>query len=207
MVRPDLLRRLEKRGSLYVPQCNCILVRRFQLTEAAEDLARFLHNACVSQMPCATTDQFYAETLLQALMYVASRVLNPARLRFQERDLYAFYSMNAEQIEARFAFNYRQFLRMIDFLVLHKDYEISLRRYYRPPELIEQGWMATGAERNYLVETLGNLLGTQLFDAYVKGKLSRRTLRRLVFSSSSGARELYFDLARRTASRPQRLAA
>jgi len=208
----ELVRRIEARGSLYLPEWNTILVQRFQLTEASEDVARFLHRACSGARDQLLEDQdsFYAATLSQALAYVGSRVLNPARPRLREPDLYALYTMTAEEIEARFAFPHRNFLRMVDFLVLHKDFEANARRYYHPPALITEAIAGAPRERLFMIEHLGNMLGTQLFESFVEGALSKRALRALLFDDVSrpgAARELYFSLAAKLAPRPRRLAA
>ncbi len=41
-----LLARVEERGSAYLPQVNAFYVREFQMMHAGEDAARFLHQAC-----------------------------------------------------------------------------------------------------------------------------------------------------------------
>jgi hypothetical protein len=41
-----MLAHVEERGSVYLPQVNAFYVREFQLMHAAEDAARFLHQAC-----------------------------------------------------------------------------------------------------------------------------------------------------------------
>jgi hypothetical protein len=42
----SLLGQVEQRGSTYVPQVNAFYVREFQMLHVAEDAARFLHQAC-----------------------------------------------------------------------------------------------------------------------------------------------------------------
>ncbi len=41
-----MLARVEECGSAYLPEANAIFVREFQMMHAAEDAARFLHHAC-----------------------------------------------------------------------------------------------------------------------------------------------------------------
>ena len=41
-----MLASVEERGSAYLPQVNAFYVREFQMLHAAEDAARFLHQAC-----------------------------------------------------------------------------------------------------------------------------------------------------------------
>jgi len=44
--REALLASVEKRGSAYIPQVNAFCIREFQMIHAAEDATRFLHQAC-----------------------------------------------------------------------------------------------------------------------------------------------------------------
>jgi hypothetical protein len=81
-----LLQKIEERGSAYLPRINAIYVRHFQMMYAAEEAARFLHSACrglPSVSPASHSadpkDRFYARTLENALAYLGSRVLYPAR--------------------------------------------------------------------------------------------------------------------------------
>jgi Haem-binding uptake, Tiki superfamily, ChaN len=81
------LRRIEERGSVYLPTTNAFYVREFQMVYAAEEVARFLHSACRGlprhgrgQPDVADpADRFYTLTLEYALGYFGSRVLYPAR--------------------------------------------------------------------------------------------------------------------------------
>jgi hypothetical protein len=79
------MRRLEERGSAYLPRVNAFYVREFQMMYAAEEAARFLHHACRGQTPETngraeeTADRSYVRVLEQALAFFGSRVLYPAR--------------------------------------------------------------------------------------------------------------------------------
>jgi hypothetical protein len=44
--REAMLNRVEERGSAYLPKVNAFYVREFQMIHAAEDATRFLHQAC-----------------------------------------------------------------------------------------------------------------------------------------------------------------
>jgi hypothetical protein len=44
--RESMLLRVEQCGSAYLPEVNAFYVREFQMMHAAEDAARFLHHAC-----------------------------------------------------------------------------------------------------------------------------------------------------------------
>src|SRR5579864_867450 len=83
-----MLRKVESRGTVYLPTINAFYVREFQMTCAAEEASRFLHHACRGLplrrngevlMTGEAVDRFYARTLEHALAYFGSRVLYPAR--------------------------------------------------------------------------------------------------------------------------------
>jgi hypothetical protein len=92
-----MLGQVERRGSTYLPQVNAFYVREFQMMHAAEDAARFLHQACQglprrwnaggadqnheaeSCAPVKNLDTFYARVIEHAVAYFGSRVLCPSR--------------------------------------------------------------------------------------------------------------------------------
>ena len=82
-----VLRKVEERGSTYLPQVNAFYIREFQMMYVAEEVARFLHHACRGLPSRANThseksensDRFYSLAVEYALGYFGSRVLYPAR--------------------------------------------------------------------------------------------------------------------------------
>ena len=98
-------------------------------------------------------------------------------------------------------------MRVVDFLILHKDYETHARRYVELPHLLSEGLRWSDSRHPYLIEKLGNMLGSELYDAYLEGALSKRFIRGLFFrklESPDAARELYFFMAMRSAPRSRR---
>jgi hypothetical protein len=94
----NMLTSVEERGSAYFPELNAFCIREFQLVNAAEDAARFLHHACRG-LPkrlnghgmagdgsnersngFAAMDAFYTRVIENTVAYFGSRVLYPARL-------------------------------------------------------------------------------------------------------------------------------
>jgi hypothetical protein len=82
-----VLRKVEERGSVYLPQVNAFYVREFQMMYVAEEVARFLHHACrglpsrgnIPSDKNDNSDRLYCLTVEYALGYFGSRVLYPAR--------------------------------------------------------------------------------------------------------------------------------
>lgn len=91
----SMLNCVEQRGSAYLPQVNAFCVREFQMMQAAEDVTRFLHQACqglpelldsrlatyssAGETAARGTDRFYARVLEHAVAYFGSRILYPSR--------------------------------------------------------------------------------------------------------------------------------
>jgi hypothetical protein len=142
----------------------------------------------------------------EALIYFGSRVLYPARPPVREVDYYALYSHPRQVVEYCGLYSYREYLEMIDFLLLHKDYELRREQYGRRPQLISSGLQYGGARFVYVTRELGLMLGTELYDAYVAGRMTRQSLRALFFRSrrTGDAAKQYFRLVERIG-RPRKL--
>ena len=209
--RKAIRARLAEQGSAYLPAMNSIYVTDFQMVHVAEEAASFLHHACRGSVSKPTNgngsgqpepeERFYTRVLEHALAYLGSRVLYPARTPVREADLYALYSQSQAEIESSNAYSCAEYMRMLDFLVLHKDYEGSTRRYITTPALIEEGVRFTGERFDFSTRQLGYMLGTELYDAYVAGRIGKRFLRSLFFhklDEAEDAREFYFAVVRRT---------
>jgi len=95
--RESMLANVEDRGSAYLTPVNAFYVREFQMMNATEDAARFLHQACQglprrlnghhaedpdgmkSSPRTDALDTFYARVIEHAVAYFGSRVLYPSR--------------------------------------------------------------------------------------------------------------------------------
>jgi Haem-binding uptake, Tiki superfamily, ChaN len=167
-----MLRKVESRGTVYLPAINAFYVREFQMTCAAEEASRFLHHACrglplrrnshalVTGEP---VDRFYARTLEHALAYFGSRVLYPARPAISDREACEFSRAACERL-------------MHD--ALHSD-----RNKF-----------------DSIAQRLGYTLGSQLYDAYLRGCVSRSVLRHLFLAhidEPGKARQICFEVARK----------
>lgn len=221
-----VLQRLETCGSCYVPRLNAMFVTRFQMLHAAEDAAAFVHAVCSrnlgggrprppkmdageaaqSATVMSSEDAFYRAALELALADFGSRVLYPARPPVREQDLYPLYAQPREAVEERSIYSYRDYMQMLDFLVLHKDYEQNLRGWIELPALLREGVRVSGERFAFLTRMLGQILGSQIYDAWIAGRVAKRTLRSLFFrplDAPDAARTLYFTIVRRIR-RPRR---
>ena len=154
--RESLLATVEQRGSAYLPQVNAFYVREFQMAYAAEDVARFLHQACQGlphrlnghatiaddEAERYTTDHFFARVLEHAVAYFGARVLHPSPAT-PIADEPALLSRAACEKAARAA-----------VLADRQEFEEST-----------QDW--------------GYRIGRQIYDAYLAGKAMPSSVRRL----------------------------
>jgi hypothetical protein len=199
--------RLEEYGSAYLPTMNSIYVSDFQMAYVAEEAAHFLHHACRGALDTANhrafkalraEDRFYRRVLEHAVGYFGSRVLYPARPAVREDELAALYRQPQRNIERRTVYRYGEYLRMLDFLSLHKRYERAPSR--RRAALLAEGLRCKGAKFEYLTRRLGYMLGSELYDAYLQGCVTQRFLAALMFRSleqPGSARAAYFAAVRK----------
>jgi hypothetical protein len=82
----EVLERVEAQGCAYLPQINALYVHEFRMMYVAEEVSRFLHQACRGlpmrgshATEIARKDLFYIRALEQAFGYLGSRILYPAR--------------------------------------------------------------------------------------------------------------------------------
>ncbi len=185
--RRTMLQRVHERGSAYLAPLNAFYIRQFQMISATEDATRFLHHACRGlpdrvngkvPAPRAPQDAFFAATLEHALACFGSRILYPARPAFRDADLHALYDLTREDLEQQTSLPYPDAVEILDFLAWHRDSARAQRE--RPASSDWTRVLAfTGRKRDYVTRQLGYLLGNDLYDAYLEGKIGAAVLRKL----------------------------
>jgi len=161
-----MLASVEERGSAYFPQVNAFYIREFQIMHAAEDVTRFLHQACQglpwrmnghtsngdeNGKPAAVIDTFYTRVIEHAVAYFGSRVLHPSRPAPETDDSLPLSRAACEKTA------------------------VAVRC---DPEKLEPS-----------AQDLGYRLGKSIYDAYLAGKVTPSGLRRL-FLARLGQRGL-----------------
>ncbi len=184
--RRSMLRRVHERGSAYLAPLNAFYVRKFEMSPATEDAARFLHQACrglpnrvngKAPAPLAPQDAFFVATLEHALACFGSRILHPARPAFRDIDLYDLYDETCEDLEQQAALAYSDVVEVLDFLMWHRESRAPRKRPAGPDWTRVLAF--TGRKWEYVTEQLGCLLGNDLYDAYIDGRIGPGALRRL----------------------------
>ncbi|MBZ5616398.1 MAG: ChaN family lipoprotein [Acidobacteriia bacterium] len=184
--RRSLLRQVRERGSVYLAPINAVYVRQFRMTSSAEDAVRCLHQACRGlpnlsngKVPAAqaapgakTLDQddlFYMTVFEHALAFFGSRILHPARPALRDPDIAELFEVTREDLEHQTALPFADALEALDFLIERRKQDF--RGVPVPP--------FTDRKYEYVAEQLGHLTGTDLYDAYIDGRLTTTALRKL----------------------------
>ena len=151
-----MLAHVEEFGSTYLPQVNAFYVREFQMMHAAEDATRFLHQACQG-LPhrlnghSVTESEFSSSERTVDRFYV--RVIEHTVAYFGSRVLYPSRPAPATE-------------------------NVPLKR--AAIEKIAQA-AARGEEVDFEASTLdlGQTIGSQIYEAYLAGKVAPSGVRRL----------------------------
>ena len=219
--RRSLLRRVRERGSVYLAPINAVYVRQFHMTSSAEDATRFLHQACrglpnrCNGKPAAAQaasgvrtldkdDAFYIDVFEHALAFFGSRILYPARPALRDGDIAELYDITREDLEHQTALPFADAVDALDFLTQHRALDFREKpRSERGESALESPPPAppfTGRKCEYVAEQLGYLTGTDLYDAYLEGRLTTAALRKLFLAHIEQpgiAREAYVQLKTR----------
>lgn len=155
----SMLSRVEVYGSAYVPEVNAFYVREFQMMHAAEDAARFLHHACqglpqrrTGHPACGSEIESAEPPSPQDRFYV--RVIEHAIAYFGSRVLYP--PRPPEVAEAS---------PMLSRAGCDKAAQAAVRVDEAKFESSAQEW--------------GFRMGSQIYDAYLSGKITPSGVRRL----------------------------
>ncbi|MGC2195916.1 MAG: ChaN family lipoprotein [Terriglobales bacterium] len=207
--REAMLQRVEDRGCAYLPQVNAFYMHDFQMVHASEEATRFLHHACRG-LPVRVTareeaadepaDFFYARVLENTLAYFGSRVLYPARAAVRETDLRDLSEQTREDVERQTGLGFAESMRALDFLLLHRLLEVDVKQCERVRGSLDEGIRSSGPRFEYITRQLGYLLGCDLYDGYLEGRVTPGFVRGLLLThveEPGTAREEYFTLVHR----------
>jgi len=202
---------LIENGSCYVAERNLVLCFSLRLQSAAECAASFVHHACRrlneielpwEESPEGKEEGFYRKVVEYGIVDFGSRVLCSMRPLREEQELFGAYSAEREDVEEALGFSYRQYIETVDFLVLHRDFEAHQRRYAVRPELLSRFINNRSLKQlDFAARELGELFGSDLYQGFIEGEISKRFIRSLFFRSLAGsqcARNLYLNAVQRT---------
>lgn len=219
--RRSLLRQVRERGSVYLAPINAVYVRQFGMTTAAEDAARFLHHACrglpnlrngkspEAASPFDKNEQFYAAVFEHAIGFFGSRILHPARPALRDEDIAALFDVTREDLEHQTGLPFSDAVEVLDFLTTHRQQNSSgdrLEQHYPDPDDGTEVPEFADRKYEYMVAQLGSLVGTDIYDAYIEGRLTASALRKLFLTHiehPGTARTAYLQLKTRLRPTPR----
>ena len=139
-----------------------------------------------------------------ALAFFGSRILHPARPAFRDTDLAELFDITREDLEHQTSLPFVDAVEALDFLTQHRAQDFrNSHRFPRRSSALESLAPApafTGRKYEYTSEQLGYLTGTDLYDAYIEGRLTTAALRKLFLThieEPGVAREAYVQLKKR----------
>ncbi len=172
----EVRQKIEKQGSWFVAERNVIVAREFRMPWAAEQASRFVYQACRVKVPVfhSAKDAFYAQVMESALAFLGSKILCPSRKLFDEEQLRGSRQISEQDLPV--TLTPRTYRQVADDIIAKRaagtaDFDESL--------MIDSG------RRELAVRLLGHLLGSDLYNSYVSGRLSKRFLRALFFRDLS----------------------
>jgi hypothetical protein len=158
----SLISRVEARGSAYIPQANSFCIRDLQMMHAAEDVARFLHHACQG-LPNRRTANSAPES---------AETGNPARPNRNAID--DFYVRLIEHAVAYFGSRVLYPSRPVP-----ENGALGMLSRAACTKAARAAAAAGGDELDSSAQEWGYRIGSEIYDAYLAGKVTPRGLRRL----------------------------
>jgi len=167
-----MLEKVEAQGSVYLPSINAFYLREFQMMYAAEEAARFLHHACRG-LPLRRNG--HAAPASQPMDRFYARILEHALAYFGSRVLYPVRpAVRAE--------------------------EGSDLSRVACEKLMQEALRGDRSKFDSTAQQLGYTLGSELYDSYLKGCVSRSALRHLFLThieEPGKARKTCFEIVRK----------
>jgi hypothetical protein len=197
--------------------CRSLPNRRASKPFAQHSSANGIPGECVAHSINQTTNQptntnkddaFHITVLEHALAFFGSRILYPARPALRDNDLAALLDVTREDLEQETSLPFADAVDALQFLTQHRQQDFrsgnGSARSSGATESIMQVPAFTGRKYDYAAQRLGYLTGTDLYDAYLEGRLTTTALRKLFLTHIERpgvARETYVQLAFRLRSK------
>ena len=171
----NMLQKVEAQGSVYLPSINALYVREFRMMYTAEEVARFLHHACRG-LPLRKNGSVGLAAAEQKDRFYGRTVEN-ALAHFGSRVLYPVRPALDEQRQS-----------------------LSLKLCEK---FVQEATSGDRKKFDDIAQQLGSRLGSELYDAYLRGSVSRTVLRHFFLAhieQPGAARQVWREILRRTAS-------
>lgn len=166
---------MKKNGSIVsqisLPEFNSALIDRFQLGTAAEEFARFIHQACRGELDKpferAAHDEFFVKVIESGLGYFCSKLLDSSRDGIESL---------AERVIGQLGTN-DQLTRAITLLVDPERRPAS--QHFSALRAAIEAKAGKRKTKRMLSQLLGYALGRRLYLAYLQSRISRKEIQAL----------------------------
>ncbi len=156
--RESMLTNMAERGSAYLPQVNAFYVREFQMIHAAEDATRFLHQAC--------------QGLPRRLNGRLEEGIDANGVGHERKAIDEFYARVIEHAVAYFG-------SRVLYPSRPAPDDMSPVSRAACEKAAQAAIRCESTKSESAAQDLGYRLGSQIYDAYLAGKVAPRGLRRL----------------------------
>jgi uncharacterized iron-regulated protein len=161
----------QQNGTLYVPELNSIYIHKLQLTAAAEESTRFVHQLCRGDLARSIDrhagDQFFLAIIERALGYFCSKLLDSSRDGVEAL---------SKRVLSQIGYN-DQLGRAVSFLV--STTRRPSAQHFETLKLVTAPGTRSSKSTYMLGQLLGYALGRKLYGAYLETRISRKDLQAL----------------------------
>ncbi|MBU8922969.1 MAG: ChaN family lipoprotein [Bacteroidales bacterium] len=198
---------LRVRGLEYFPGLNIFLMVRFDQTCAAREAARFVLYAMRDEVGRRNRkerredDRFYAYVFEEGLSWVGGLLVNPLITSVPDDDLQGCIDARGAVTRPVDGFSIIETRRLAAYLKYHfkREKGVSLRVTKKLREIFRLDIR----ERLLIIRVLGRILGSNLYNAYHEGRISREELAGLFrtdFCEPGSGSRLYLEYIKRLSS-------
>ncbi len=161
----------QENGTSYVPELNSIFIHHLQLTAAAEESTRFIHQLCRGDLPNRldrpAEDQFFVSVIERALGYFCSKVLDSSRDGIESL---------SQRVLSQIGYN-EQLARAVSSLM--KTARRPAAQHFETLKLAIASENRASRTTQMLAQLLGYVLGRKLYGAFLETRVSRRDIQAL----------------------------
>jgi len=177
----EIKRQIAASESYFIPRANVIYLADLSLHRAAEEASHFLNTLCAgwngTARPRSRRDAFYFKTIVEALGFFGSRIIDPKRACLSERDHVELVLRTKRKRLDLAGSEIRTMAReVLRHLAAERRY-LRTRRFPPLRRLYEESSRVVDAAAH----GLGYILGDKLYNAMIEGEVLKDEVRALFY--------------------------
>lgn len=187
---------------MFLSEKNTILISRFDLIHGGEEIVHFVNSALKGDLykppPQRNTfDQFYTNTIEEALGYFGSKILAPERNFISLSEIKNAEGKILHPIMNKFNYNENELVEAVNFVNEHHRFEKAVEKYEIIPDIIKKYVSTESKLTPLLFHDLGYSLGEKLYQDYKNNKITKKQLKNLFgeeFTAVGSSFKTYIEL-------------